>query len=63
LAAWPTLHRLHPHPHATHVLPVCGCAPGLFAGAALFISTVEVPAAFQTGTAAFYAYFPHMYSR
>lgn len=43
----------------------CPCAylPGLFAGAALYISTVEVPAAAETGTAFHYAFFPHMFRR
>jgi hypothetical protein len=38
-------------------------AAGVFAGAALFVSTVEVPAAADTGTAFHYAFFPHMYKR
>lgn len=38
-------------------------ATGVFAGAALFVSTVEVPAAADTGTAFHYAFFPHMYKR
>lgn len=38
-------------------------AAGVFAGAALFVSTVEVPAASDTGTAFHYAFFPHMYKR
>lgn len=38
-------------------------ATGLFAGAALFCSVVEVPAAAETSTAFHYAFFPHMYKR
>jgi hypothetical protein len=36
---------------------------GLFAGAALYVSTVEVPAAEETGTGFHYAFFPKMYKR
>jgi hypothetical protein len=36
---------------------------GLFAGGALYISTVEVPAAAETGTDFHYAFFPHMFKR
>jgi hypothetical protein len=46
-----------------HFMLPCMHMPGLFAGAALFISVVEHPAAMQASTSAFYQYFPHMYAR
>ena len=36
---------------------------GLFAGAALYISAVEHPAAMDAGVGNFYKFFPHMYKR
>jgi hypothetical protein len=50
--------------HATSTLhSSCNAPAGLFAGAALFISAVEHPAAMETDVKAFYRYFPHMYKR
>jgi hypothetical protein len=36
---------------------------GLFAGAALYISAVEHPAAMEADVSSFYKFFPHMYKR